>query len=135
MTSQRFTLSHYLVFPDNFGNVFFTTTLLKTDLSNSVWLEKQFQFLFMVLLVCFSFFLQTLPIAFVVMTRKTTEAYKAAFTKLRELGLDVTEVITDWEDGERAGWREAYRGCGRALIVWGCIWHYMRVSINLKIDN
>ncbi len=67
-----------------------------------------------------------MPIAYVVMKRKTTTAYTEAFKKLRELGLDADEVITDWEKAERDGWRLAFPD--RVLKVYGCVWHFIRVS-------
>ncbi len=62
----------------------------------------------------------------VLMQSKSTEAYQAVLERLKELGLNVSKAITDWEASERLAWRQAFP----EMIVLGCVWHFIRVSFS-----
>ncbi|KAE8741288.1 hypothetical protein FOCC_FOCC013176 [Frankliniella occidentalis] len=65
---------------------------------------------------------QMYPLAYAVMTRGTSTAYAAVLQKLKELGLRGQAVVTDWDDGQRKGWKEAFPN----MKQWGCYFHFLR---------
>lgn len=71
---------------------------------------------------------QVYPLLFALMSRKTTGAYKAIFKKAIQLGINCKNFISVWEKAERNGYKEAHEDLGESARVWGCIWHFMRVS-------
>ncbi|XP_052131160.1 uncharacterized protein LOC127751523 [Frankliniella occidentalis] len=77
-----------------------------------------------VMILAFFAFGSTYTIGMAIMKAKTRRSYAAVFNKFREMGLVCEAVITDWEQTERDGWRDAYPG----IKVLGCVWHYIRVS-------
>ena len=66
---------------------------------------------------------QVFPFAFAIMSSKTTNAYAAITSNLKERGLCAGKVITDW--AERQGWKRSFK----RLLIWGCLWHFQRVCI------
>ncbi|KAJ1523113.1 hypothetical protein ONE63_001006 [Megalurothrips usitatus] len=62
--------------------------------------------------------------AYVVMKAKTTNSYATALGALREMGMPANIVVLDWEVAERNAWRRVYPG----VKLWGCLWHFIRVS-------
>lgn len=59
------------------------------------------------------------------MTSRTEEAYTFVVMKLRELGLAVTKLVTDFERAQLLAWRRCYGGA-RNFKHSGCLFHYVR---------
>ena len=68
---------------------------------------------------------QVFPFAFSIMVSKTTDAYAAITSNLKERGLCAGRVITDCELAERQGRKRNFK----RLLNWGCLWHFQRVRI------
>ena len=69
--------------------------------------------------------MQVIPVSFTIMSAKTTTCYEAVLKYHKEtLKLKGKKVMADWEEAARKAWRKCFRG----VDVWGCIWHFQRVS-------
>ncbi|XP_034254486.1 uncharacterized protein LOC117653153 [Thrips palmi] len=68
-----------------------------------------------------------IPIAWVLMERKSYEGYMAVFRLLKHLcpNLNPEVVITDWEAGQQRAWRNSFPNA----TIQGCLWHLGRAFI------
>jgi hypothetical protein len=64
---------------------------------------------------------QVYPVAYILMESLHTLAYEAAFQRLRELGMEPTEVVCDFEEAIRNAVRMTW---GEPVRISGCIVHY-----------
>lgn len=67
-----------------------------------------------------------IPLAWVLMSGRTEEAYSAVLQYLRHLmgpEIEVNRAITDFETAEQNAWQNVF-----GISVQGCLWHADRVS-------
>lgn len=60
------------------------------------------------------------------MTRKTIEAYVDVFHFLKNKGIEIKNIMTDFEPASRRAAQEVFPD----VKLWGCQFHFGQVSLN-----
>lgn len=83
----------------------------------------------------YMFLLQTFPIGWVLMSKRTTLAYKTVFNEIKQLFLEFKPkvVITDFEKGLRRALKESFGMEDEDII--GCHFHYAQVFLSWLMSN